>query len=47
MSCKQGRAVTVKSVVLGTTIIITVVACLYGYLSYRLLSSEFRALGLR
>jgi hypothetical protein len=47
MSCERGRAVTVKSVVLGTTIAVTLLACLYGYLSYRSLSSEFRALGLR
>jgi hypothetical protein len=36
-----------KSFVLGTTIAVTLVVCLYGYLSYRSLNSEFRALGLR
>ena len=47
MSCKRHRSLGVKSFVLGTTIAITVFACLYGYLSYRSLNSEFRALGLR
>ena len=47
MSCERAGSMTVKSLVLGTTIVVTVIACLYGYLSYRSLSSEFRALGLR
>jgi hypothetical protein len=36
-----------KGIVLGTTIAVTVIACLYGVLAYSSLRGEFRALGLR
>jgi hypothetical protein len=36
-----------KSLVLGTTIAVAVIACLYGCLAYGSLRGEFRALGLR
>jgi len=38
---------TVKSLVIGTTATVALVACLYGLLAYRSLRGEFRALGLR
>lgn len=36
-----------KSLALGTTIAVAVIACVYGCLAYSSLRSEFRALGLR
>jgi len=38
---------TVKSIVLRTSITVALFVCLYGFVAYRSLRSEFRALGLR
>jgi hypothetical protein len=38
---------TVKSLVLGTTIAVAVIACIYGCLAYGSLRSELRAMGVR
>lgn len=44
---RTGSRASLKRVALRTAIGIAAVGCLYAYLSYRSLSSEFRALGLR